>query len=108
MWQDMMYRSNRLSCVQVHGMEDVHGMERGDCWCHTLVVIGGHPTMGPCAPPSSRIPLIFRCIVGHLYEHRGHHGALRSRTSTTRVGLIQNYDACLWHLVRMEHIIRNA
>ena len=46
MVQHMTYRSNRLCYVQVHGMPPVHGMERGDWWCYTLVVTGGHSHHG--------------------------------------------------------------
>ena len=46
MVQHMMYHSNRLWYVQVHGMPPIHGMGRGSWWCYTLVVTGGHSHHG--------------------------------------------------------------
>ena len=46
MAQRMMYHSNQLWYVQVHGMALVHGTGRGGCWCYTLVVTGGHSHHG--------------------------------------------------------------
>ena len=46
--------------------------------------------------------------MGHLEEHRGDHGALIICKATIGVGLGQQYNPCLWRLVRMEHNIHNA
>ena len=108
MVQHMMYRSNLLWHVQVHGMEHVHGMGRGGWWCCTRVVIGGQ-SLPRTARSSMKLHSVkCRCIVGHLEEHRGDHGALKIRKGTTGVGLVPHYNACLWRLVRMEHNIHNA
>ena len=108
MVQHMMYHSNRLWYVQVHGMQHVHGMGRGGWCCFTPVLIGGHSHDGTVRSSMNCIPLTCRCIVGHLEEHRCDHGALGIRKATTGVGLVQHYNACLWRVVRVEHNIHNA
>ena len=42
----LMYLSNRIWYIRVHGMALVHGTGRGGWWCYTLVVTGGHSRHG--------------------------------------------------------------
>ena len=64
--------------------------------------------MGSCIPQSSCILLTCRCIVGHLEEHRGGHGAWRIHHATIGVGWVPHCNASWWRMVDIEDNNHNA